>query len=81
MAIGERYQLAGIDHFLFNPRKRLFDCKVIVIVLASATQLQAPALIAGLPVGPGVSPQPGFLFRGAWFPLVVTFPIGQSKST
>lgn len=56
----------------------IFPC---CFVAASATQLQPPAMIGGLPVGPGVSPQPGFLFRGAWFPLVVTFPIGQSKAT
>ncbi|XP_055644206.1 protein MON2 homolog [Toxorhynchites rutilus septentrionalis] len=45
------------------------------------TQGQASALIGGLPVGPGISPQPGFLFRGVFLPLVVTFPSGQSKST
>lgn len=46
-----------------------------------AAQSQPPALIAGLPIGPGISPQPGFLFRGAWLPLVATFPIGHSKAT
>lgn len=46
---------------------------------ANASQSQQPGLIGGLPVG--VSPQPGFLFRGVWLPLVATFPIGQSKST
>lgn len=44
-------------------------------------QGQSAALIGGLPVGPGISPQPGFLFRGVFLPLVVTFPSGQSKST
>lgn len=46
-----------------------------------AAQTQPPALISGLPIGAGVSPQPGFLFRGVWLPLVATFPIGQTKST
>lgn len=45
-----------------------------------ALQSQPPALIGGLPVGPGVSPQSGFLFRGVWYPLVITFPTGQTKS-
>lgn len=44
-------------------------------------QGQPPALVAGLPVGPGVSPQPGFFSRGVWLPVVATFPIGQAKST
>lgn len=48
---------------------------------SGAMQSQPPAIIGGLAVGPGVSPQPGFLFRGVWLPLVSTFPIGQSKST
>lgn len=42
---------------------------------------QPPALISGLPIGAGVTPQPGFLFRGVWLPLVITFPSGQTKST
>lgn len=42
---------------------------------------QTPALISGLPIGAGVSPQPGFSFRGVWLPLVITFPAGQTKST
>lgn len=43
-------------------------------------QTTPPAMIAGLPVGPGMSPQSGFFFRGVWLPLVMTFPTGQSKS-
>lgn len=43
-------------------------------------QSQQPTLIGGLAVGAGISPQPGFLFRGVWLPLVVTFPAGQTKS-
>ncbi|GAB0089087.1 Protein MON2 homolog [Sergentomyia squamirostris] len=45
------------------------------------TQVHSPTLIGGLPVGPGVSPQPGFLFRGIWLPLTASFPTGQYKST
>lgn len=44
-------------------------------------QIHSPTLIGGLPVGPGVSPQPGFLFRGVWLPLTATFPTGQCKAT
>lgn len=46
-----------------------------------AVQSTAPALLAGMPIGPGVSPQPGFYSRGIWLPVVVTFPSGQAKST
>lgn len=45
------------------------------------TQGQPPIFLSGLPAGPGVSPQPGFLLRGVWLSLVVTFPTGQSKAT
>lgn len=48
---------------------------------AAPVQGQPPAFLAGMPAGPGVSPQPGFFSRGVWLPLVVTFPNGQSKST
>ncbi|XP_055685383.1 protein MON2 homolog [Lutzomyia longipalpis] len=44
-------------------------------------QVNATTLIGALPVGPGASPQPGFLFRGVWLPLNATFPTGQCKST
>ncbi|CAB3383543.1 Hypothetical predicted protein [Cloeon dipterum] len=42
---------------------------------------QSPALLAGMPVGPGVTPQPGFYLRGVWLPLAATFVPGQAKST
>lgn len=45
------------------------------------TQGQPAVLIGGLPVGPGISPQPGFLLRGVWLPIVTTFPVGQAKAT
>lgn len=43
-------------------------------------QGQPPSLLAGMPVGPGVSPQPGFFSRGVWFPIVITYSSGQTKS-
>jgi Dimerisation and cyclophilin-binding domain of Mon2/Guanine nucleotide exchange factor in Golgi transport N-terminal len=46
----------------------------------AALQNPSPALI-GLSVASGISPQPGFLFRGVWLPLVITFPTGQAKSS
>lgn len=48
--------------------------------LVPVTQMQPPVFLGGIPAGPGVSPQPGFLLRGVWLPLVATFPTGQSKS-
>ncbi|XP_047104332.1 protein MON2 homolog [Schistocerca piceifrons] len=44
-------------------------------------QGQPPALLAGMPVGPGVSPQPGFFSRGVWLPVVATFSSGQARAT
>uniref|UniRef100_A0A1B6LWA5 Protein MON2 homolog n=1 Tax=Graphocephala atropunctata TaxID=36148 RepID=A0A1B6LWA5_9HEMI len=48
---------------------------------SSNAQGQPPALLAGMPVGPGISPQPGFFSRGVWLPVIITFPSGQAKST
>ncbi|CAG9759422.1 unnamed protein product [Ceutorhynchus assimilis] len=45
------------------------------------TQAQPPAFLGGLPAGPGISPQPGFLLRGVWLPLAATFATGQAKAT
>lgn len=59
----------------------LFVSPQIIGTTVMGTSATPPALISGLPIGAGVSPQPGFLFRGVWLPLVVTFPIGQTKST
>ncbi|XP_036362919.1 protein MON2 homolog isoform X2 [Octopus sinensis] len=39
-----------------------------------------PALVGGLPVGSGVSPQPAFMYRGIWIPFILTIPQGQTKS-
>jgi hypothetical protein len=48
---------------------------------APNAQGTAPALLAGMPIGPGVTPQPGFYSRGIWLPVVATFTSGQAKST
>jgi hypothetical protein len=57
-------------------------CKLDITVGGTAiAQGQPPALLAGMPVGPGISPQPGFFSRGVWLPFVVTFSSGQAKST
>lgn len=44
------------------------------------TQGTPPAIVAGMPVGGGVSPQPAFIYRGVWIPLVMTIPAGQTRS-
>jgi len=47
----------------------------------AALQGQSPTVLAGMPVGPGVSPQPGFFGRGGvWLPVVIQLPTGQAKS-
>ena len=48
----------------------------------SQVQVQGspPTLLGGLPVGPGITPQPGFLYHGVWVPLTVTFSAGSAKS-
>ncbi|RXG68969.1 Protein MON2-like protein [Armadillidium vulgare] len=43
------------------------------------SQSQSPSLLAGLPVGPGVSPQPAFFYRGIYLPLCVNLPTGHAK--
>ncbi|CAG2240516.1 Protein MON2 homolog [Mytilus edulis] len=39
-----------------------------------------PALVGGMPVGGGVTPQAAFMYRGVWIPLAITVPQGQTKS-
>ena len=39
-----------------------------------------PALVGGMPVGGGVTPQPAFMYRGMWIPLAISVPQGQTKS-
>ncbi|XP_060551977.1 protein MON2 homolog isoform X2 [Ruditapes philippinarum] len=40
-----------------------------------------PSLVAGMPVGGGVSPQPAFMYRGVWIPLILVIPQGQTRPT
>lgn len=49
-------------------------------MMGGGSSMQSSQMISGLQVGPGMSPQSGFFFRGVWLPLVMTFPTGQSKS-
>lgn len=58
----------------------LFAASQLMNSGGGSLQSQPPALIGGLAVGPGISPQSGFLFRGVWYPLCVTFPTGQTKA-
>lgn len=44
------------------------------------TQGTPPALLAGMPVGPGVTPQPAFLYRGVWIPLIVSMTTSANKA-
>ncbi|XP_043230442.1 protein MON2 homolog isoform X1 [Amphibalanus amphitrite] len=48
---------------------------------SAVTQGHPPSLLAGMPVGPGVTPQPAFYYRGVWIPLAVSFPPGATKAT
>ncbi|EFA11008.1 Protein MON2 homolog-like Protein [Tribolium castaneum] len=58
----------------------LFVNAQLQMTTMTITQGQPPVFLGGLPAGPGVSPQPGFLMRGVWLPIVTTFPTGQTKS-
>ncbi|XP_055928988.1 protein MON2 homolog isoform X2 [Argiope bruennichi] len=44
----------------------------------AAVQGQPPALLAGMPVGPGITPQAGFLYRGIWL-SITPIPAGTCK--
>ena len=56
----------------------IFECTAVAAPIPQGT---APTLLAGMPIGPGITPQPGFYSRGIWLPVVATFPSGQAKST
>lgn len=47
----------------------------------SSMNAQQMPMGSSMPMSGGPSQQAGFLFRGVWYPLIVTFPTGQSKST
>lgn len=50
------------------------------VFLVPITQGGPPVFLGNLPAGAGVTPQPGFMLRGIWLPIVSTFPTGQAKS-
>ncbi|KAL5014652.1 hypothetical protein ScPMuIL_008922 [Solemya velum] len=43
------------------------------------TQGTPPALVGGLPVGGGITPQPAFVYRGVWIPLTLAVTQGHSR--
>lgn len=38
------------------------------------TQGAPPSLVAGMPVGGGVTPQPAFVYKNLWIPLIMNVP-------
>lgn len=79
--------LAGYVQSLFNPAMvvsgsgSMNNAAMMAATANAALQGQSPAVLAGMPVGPGVSPQPGFFGRGGvWLPVVIQLPTGQAKS-
>ena len=63
---------------------KIFYSDVIVIVILGSkgpdTQGQPPAMVAGLPVGSGVNPQPAFCFHNVWLPLLVNLSAPSSSN-
>lgn len=43
------------------------------------TQGQPPSLVAGMPVGSGITPQAAFYYRNVWLPLVVNITATQGS--
>ena len=37
-------------------------------------QTAAPTIVAGMPVGGGVTPQPAFVYKNLWIPLIMNVP-------
>lgn len=52
----------------------------LCLFLVPITQGGPPVFLGSLPAGAGVTPQPGFMLRGIWLPIVSFFPTGQAKS-
>lgn len=38
------------------------------------TQGAPPSMVAGMPVGSGVTPQPAFVYKNLWIPLIMNVP-------
>uniref|UniRef100_A0A2S2R545 Protein MON2 n=1 Tax=Sipha flava TaxID=143950 RepID=A0A2S2R545_9HEMI len=79
--------LASYVQSLFNPSMvvsgsgSMNNASMIAATANAALQGQSPSVLTGMPVGPGVSPQPGFYSRnGVWLPVVIQLPTGQAKS-
>lgn len=64
---------------LLNYFNNLFNN--FIVPTNTVLQGQSPAVMAGMSIGPGVSPQAGFIGRsGIWLPVVIQLPTGQAKS-
>ncbi|WAR26074.1 MON2-like protein, partial [Mya arenaria] len=67
-----------------EPEKPMWQrCLALEVLhkLFADIQGSPPALVAGMPVGSGISPQPAFMYRGVWIPLVLVIPQGQTRPT
>ena len=45
------------------------------------TQGTPPALVGGMPVGGGVTPQAAFCYRNVWIPLIIPLSQTSQKTT
>lgn len=43
------------------------------------TQGAPPSMLAGMPVGSGVTPQPAFVYKSLWIPLIMNVPQSPIK--
>lgn len=43
------------------------------------TQGAPPALVGGLPIGSGVTPQPAFAYKNVWIPIIMNVPQASIK--
>ena len=52
-------------------------------VKSGDSQSQSPAMVGGMPIGGGITPQPAFVYRNIFIPLVVNIsaPTGSHKAT
>lgn len=58
-------------------------CNIYLFYIATNTPIPqgtGSPIFTGMPVGPGISPQPGFYSRGIWLPVVASFTSGHTKS-
>lgn len=50
------------------------------VALAGSTSSSSP-MLNNVSIGPGITPQAGFYYRGVWIPICVAFTSGQPKAT